>query len=101
MGPAAEWREGSSGQTPALEARTWVEDGGGTRGWPAWPGEHWTSKGGPGRGDTSRLVPAVGLSTGLGLGGHRQHRPAPSSAAGPHSELRQEEGKASARQTLP
>lgn len=32
MGPAAEWREGSSGQTPALEARTWVEDGGGHAG---------------------------------------------------------------------
>ena len=36
MGPAAEWREGSSRQTPALEARTWVEDwgacGGGQRG---------------------------------------------------------------------
>lgn len=36
MGPAAEWREGGSRQTPALEARTWVEDwgarGGGQRG---------------------------------------------------------------------
>lgn len=28
-GQATEWRAGSSGQTPALEARTWVEDGGG------------------------------------------------------------------------
>lgn len=27
-GQATEWRAGSSGQTPALEARTWVEDGG-------------------------------------------------------------------------
>ena len=27
-GWAAEWRADSSGQTPALEARTWVEDGG-------------------------------------------------------------------------